>query len=70
MAASFLATGLAALLVLLGDKRQALERRKVEYMRMALLGFSVMLLSATLVLFHSEKERIEPVKIYIPLFFN
>jgi len=39
-------------------------------MRMALLGFSVMLLSATLVLFHSEKERIEPVKIYIPLFFN
>ncbi|ELV2798020.1 O-antigen ligase C-terminal domain-containing protein [Enterobacter ludwigii] len=52
--ASFLATGLAPLLFLLADRRQALVRSRAETGRLAALGLSIIIVSAALVLFHSR----------------
>lgn len=52
--ASFLATGLSALLYLLADSRCALYRPIVERMRLGLISVAIMLMTATLVIFHSR----------------
>ncbi|MCU6306625.1 PglL family O-oligosaccharyltransferase [Enterobacter quasiroggenkampii] len=52
--ASFLATGLAALLFLLADARQTLYLRHAERMRIVAIGASVMMIAAALMFFHSR----------------
>lgn len=52
--ASFLATGLLALLFLLADKRRTLLNPRTELVRLAVLSTSLLVISATLVLFHSR----------------
>ena len=52
--ASFLATGLAALLYLLADSRRALYPPRAEHARFVAIAVAIMTLSATLVIFHSR----------------
>jgi O-antigen polymerase len=52
--ASFLATGLAALLYLLADARRALYPPRAEHARFVAIAVAIMTLSATLVIFHSR----------------
>lgn len=52
--ASFLATGLAALLYLLADARRALYLPQAERMRFVAICAAIMMLTATLVMFHSR----------------
>ncbi len=52
--ASFIATGLAAMLFLLADVRRRLYHSRAESVRFAVIVLSIMLLVAMLVLFHSR----------------
>lgn len=54
VAASFLATGLTALLFLMADVRCASRRARAETWRRVFIGLSIMMVSATLVLFQSR----------------
>ncbi len=52
--ASFLATGLAALLYLLADTRRALYLPQAERVRFVAISVAIIVITATLVLFHSR----------------
>lgn len=52
--ASFLATGLAALLCLLADTRRSLYLPQAERVRFVAISAAIMMLAATLVMFHSR----------------
>jgi len=52
--ASFLATGLAALLCLLADTRRSLYLPQAERVRFVAINAAIMMLAATLVMFHSR----------------
>ncbi|MEQ0826540.1 PglL family O-oligosaccharyltransferase [Enterobacter dykesii] len=52
--ASFIATGLAALLYLLADVRRMLYQPRAERVRFMVICIAIMILAATLVLFHSR----------------
>ncbi|EBJ8047994.1 hypothetical protein D0P01_23560 [Salmonella enterica] len=52
--ASFLATGLAALLYLLADVRRAFYQLVTERVRFMVISVAIMVLAATLVMFHSR----------------